>query len=165
MKIKTLKKKQLIAELKHAILAIVKAEKFKSTPLDLLENPTKESIINAIMSSERIYFKKNVNLRFISGYDERFIRENRFKENWANIHPDPNATGYFVQLYFAASHISNFILVSVDRGRALLPLPKSSTNLEVSPLDYKVAQIHDRLNSLNEYMTRSKLQISGNFTK
>ncbi len=118
-----------------------------------------------VNDTETIYFKKNVNLRFISGYDERFVQENRFKENWANIHPDSNATGYYIQLYFSSSHLSNFILVSVDGGRALLPLPKSRTNLEVSPLDYKVAQIHDRLSSLNEYMARSELQISSAFNQ
>lgn len=107
-----------------------------------------------------MFFNKDVNLRFVSGYDERFIQQSKFVETWANKHPDPNASGYFVQLYFASSHIANFILVSVDGGRALLPLPKGDTNLEVSPLDYKVAQIHNKLGRLDEYMARSSMRVS-----
>lgn len=174
---KSVQKKQLIKDLKAAIVAIVKVDKFKSKPLELSDFPSKANILNVIMSSdsvddwsstgydtvtnsESIYYKKNVNLRFVSGYDDKYIQQNGFIEPWANKHPDPKATGYFVQLYFASSHINNFILVSVDGGRALLPLPKSFTNLEVFPLDYKIAQIHDKLGSLNEYMSRSNLKIS-----
>lgn len=170
-------KNRFIADLKEAITTILNAQKFKSIPSELSDPPTKEKIFNAIMASdsvddwssagydtisntETIFYKKNVNLRFVFGFTEGHIQQAKFIEKWANKHPDAKATGYFIPLYFGYSHISNFILVSVDGGRALLPLPKSDTCLEVSPLDYKVAQIHDKLGSLNEYMSRSSLGIS-----
>jgi hypothetical protein len=40
-----------------------------------------------------------------------------------------------------------------------LPLPKSSLNLTVEPLYYKVAQIHDPTRNLDEYMVRSGLRL------
>lgn len=170
-------KLQVITDLKLAITTILKFQEFKSTHQDFLDHPSREHVFNAIMASdssddwskgcfddisrtETMFFKKNVNLRFVYAYDERFIQQADFKEDWANMHRNPNATGYFVQLYFASTHILNVILVSVDGGQALLPIPKCDENRFVSLLDYKVAQIFDKTGLLDEYMTRSGLQIS-----
>ncbi|MBW2194336.1 MAG: hypothetical protein JRF37_01855 [Deltaproteobacteria bacterium] len=54
--------------------------------------------------------------------------------------------------------IDRFILVSVDGGRAELPLPNPAT-LEVDPLVYKVAQVFDEHNNLEEYMSRAGLRV------
>lgn len=104
-------------------------------------------------------FKRDVNLRFETSYENDGIQCEDFKEEWANRFPDPHATGVFCDLYYAASRIERFVLVSVDGGRALLPLPKSALDLRVPALTYKVAQIHDTLGSLDGYMLRSGLRV------
>jgi len=160
---------------------ITQTVKFKKQPFSLPINPSKDDIFNIIMASdpkndwtwaknagspdkEIRYFKHNVNLRFESANDKSDVVMEDFREPWANCHPDPKATSYQYHCYFGSTIIYTFILVSVDGGwRARLPLPKSREELVVSPLDYKVAQIHDQqLNSLDEYMSRSGLRVEGN---
>jgi len=152
-------------------------EKFNNNGIELSANPSKKDIFNIIMSSdskndwhraeiterwkkEMRYFNRNVNLRF--EMDEDGIVMENFREEWANRHPDSKATSYEYCLYFNSTLIHAFILVSVDGGWAKLPMPKSLNKLVVSPLDYKVAQIHYRLNSLDEYMNRSGLRVGRN---
>jgi hypothetical protein len=48
--------------------------------------------------------------------------------------------------------------VFVDGGTAELPVPDPAT-LEVAPLDYKVAQIFDENNTLEEYMAKAGLSV------
>ncbi len=109
-------------------------------------------------------YKKDMNLRFEVKYEEDGIQSENFNEPWANSFPDPSATGYWCGLYYGATLIQRFILISVDGGRALLPLPKTRSgdtifpNL-VLPLDYKVAQIHDSLDTLQEYMSLAGLYV------
>lgn len=164
----------LVSTLKNAVKPIVEFEKYRTTTMPpLSSNPSREDIMNAIMSSdseddwervairweETVYFKKNVNLRFEMEFNENGTQYENFKEPWANKHPDPNASGYWCKLYYGATHIDSYILVSVDGGRALLPLPKSINELTINPLSYKVAQIHDSLGTLNQYMARSGLTL------
>lgn len=56
------------------------------------------------------------------------------------------------------------IIVSVDGGRASLPIPrqKGITNniTEFLPLDYKYAQIIDTQGTLDNYMWRAKLTLA-----
>ena len=81
-----------------------------------------------------------------------------FKEPWANSHSDPTANSYWYNLYYDNALIERFVLVSVDGARAELPLPKASTT-EVEPLIYKVAEIFDEGNTLEEYMEKSGLSL------
>lgn len=151
-------------------------EKYTDKQSVLSSSPSRQEIFEAIISSdskedwdssgsigatggETRYFKKNVNLRFELSYGEDGIQCKDFKENWANKHPDQKATGYWHHLYFGSTLIDSFILVSVDGARASLPVPRSPQDLVVSPLYYKVAQIHDTLGTLDEYMIRSGLRL------
>ena len=105
-----------------------------------------------------IFLKEDPRLRFYCKCSDEGIQNENFKEEWANKHADPNATGYWYDLYYDGNLIERFILVSVDGGRARLPVPNWETK-KVSQLDYKVAQIHDILKSLEQYMLRSKLEV------
>lgn len=143
--------------------------------IDLAVNPTRENIEAAIVRSDAgrdwkrhvdgvrsiTSYQRDVNLRFEVTYDDEGTQNADFREPWANRHPDPNATGYWCRLYYGSSLIETFILVSVDGGRAMLPLPTSGEDREhpgaVKSLNHKVAQIHDTLGSLDEYMRRSGL--------
>ena len=107
------------------------------------------------------YYKDDVNLRFeVNQNEEAYYHNKDFQEEWANQHADRKAHSYFVRLYYNATLIEQFTLIYVDGGRASLPMPKSREDLTVDPLDYKVAQIHDGLNTLDDYMGRSNLEIS-----
>ena len=173
---KAAQKTSLVDSLKKGIELIVSLEKHTHTQSLLSASPSRQEIFEAIISSdskddwassgvigatagETIYFKKNVNLRFELSYGEDGVQCQDFKETWANKHPDQSATGYWHHLYFCSTLIDSFILVSVDGARASLPVPKHPQDLVVSPLYYKVAQIHDTLGTLDEYMIRSGLRL------
>ena len=83
-----------------------------------------------------------------------------FKEPWANKHPDPSATGYYARLYYGPTLLKTYILVSVDGGRATLPLPDRET-LQVTPEAYFVASLFDSIGTLDQYMGRSGLTVAG----
>jgi hypothetical protein len=102
-------------------------------------------------------------LRFEINYTRAGTQADDFQEPWASRHPDPHATGYWCQLYYGASLIGQYVLVSVDGGRAMLPLPSLGADRQhpgpVTILEYKIAEIHDSLGTLKEYMTRSGLVV------
>jgi hypothetical protein len=92
---------------------------------------------------ETRYFKQDVNIRFEIENGEENTANKDFKEPWANKFPNPSASSYYCKLYYAATCIEVFLLVFVDGARASLPLPNSSIDLSVEPLEYKVAEIHN----------------------
>ena len=142
-----------------------------------LPNPSQDNIRQAIMQSDPISdwshgnldwkrvttYKKDVNLRFEIDFTEKGTQREDFKAEWANRHPDPQATGYWCDLYYGQTQVERFLLVSVDGGRAMLPIPIFGEDRmrpdQVLPLDYKVAEIHDTIATLSEYMARSGLTI------
>jgi hypothetical protein len=168
-------KASLEKALYNAIHPIIQLAQSTAQKTILSANPSHEDIFNVIMSSDskddwkrqeiehlyknNIYYKSNVNLRFEISYTDEGLHLENFEEEWANKHPDKRASSYWCVLYFNSTIIKTFILVSVDGSRALLPLPKSSLNLTVEPLYYKVAQIHDPTRNLDEYMVRSGLRL------
>lgn len=105
------------------------------------------------------FLKEDPSLRIRVRWDDEGVHVRDFKEVWANKYPDPIANSYWYELSYDGALIERFILVSVDGARAELPLPDRNT-LEVDPLIYKVAEIFDELNTLEEYMRRSGLSIN-----
>jgi|SRR6266568_6658347 len=146
-------------------------------PLNLAANPTRENIERVILESNPVddwnhhsdakrsiaSYKRDLNLRFEIEYTDEGVQRENFKEPWANRHPDPSATGYWCNMYYGATLVKRYILVSVDGGRVMLPIPKKGAKNvrpnQVLPFEYKVAQIHDTLRALDEYMKRSGLSI------
>ncbi|MEZ5492423.1 MAG: hypothetical protein R3F50_19245 [Gammaproteobacteria bacterium] len=140
--------------------------------------PTRERIEQAILDSNPqedwnrtgdinrsvISYNRDHNLRFEVHYTDEGKQNADFKEPWANRHPDQHATGYWCNLYYGATLIERFILVSVDGGRAMLPIPKDGEDGmrpdRILPLDYRIAQIHDTIGNLDEYIRRSDLHVS-----
>ena len=108
--------------------------------------------------------KDDVNLRLVMKHTGEGVQREDFKADWANRHPDPSATGYWCDIYYCSTHVSRTILVSVDGGRALLPVPRQEGAegklTEVLLYDYRIAQIFDSLGTLDEYMRRSGLTIA-----
>jgi hypothetical protein len=109
--------------------------------------------------AEMAVFKNDPALRIEVTYNNESVHNFDFREGWANKFPDPHATSYYY-LYYSATRLKEFILASVDGGRARLPLPNSATDLSVDPLEYKIAKIFDRFNTCNEYMKRAGLYLA-----
>jgi len=108
--------------------------------------------------SSEAFLKEDPRLRFRMRYDEEGIHNDNFVEPWANNHPDSSATSYWCNLLYNGDLIERYILVSIDGGRAIMPLPDRNTlKVNLLTLEYKVAEIFDDLNSLEEYIKRAKL--------
>lgn len=109
-------------------------------------------------ASER-FLKEDPRLRFRAKFTDDGIQNSDFKESWANSHPDSHATGYWYELYYDGAFLDRVLLVSVDGCRANIP-PPSSTSGKIERYEYCVAQIHDTLGTLDQYISRSKLQVA-----
>jgi len=108
--------------------------------------------------SAEAFLKEDPRLRIRVRRDDVGIHIKNFNESWATKHPDSTATSHWYDLYYDSALIDRFTLVSVNGGQAELPMPDTDT-LEVDPLIYKVAQIFDEHNTLEEYMSKSGLSI------
>lgn len=104
------------------------------------------------------FLKEDICLRIRARLDDEGKCAESFHEKWAINYPDPNASSHWHDLLYDGALIERFVLVSVDGGRADLPLTIFKT-LEVEPLVYKIAQIFDQKNTLDEYMDRSGLSV------
>ncbi len=87
--------------------------------------------------------KHDVNLRLNINYLDEGVQCDDFTEEWANRHPNPSATGYWCDIYYGSTRVFRTILVSVDGGRAMLPIPRqigvNEKVTEVLPFDYRIA--------------------------
>ena len=108
--------------------------------------------------AEEAFLKEDPRLRVRVRWDDEGKHNDNFKEEWANKYPDPRASSYWYDLSNDGALIERFILVSVDGARAELPIPDINT-LVIQPLPYKIAQIFDELNTLDEYILRSGLTV------
>ena len=95
------------------------------------------SVASSDSEQEVFVFAGDVNLRICIGSTE----EELFDESWARNFPDKNAKRVHGCVYYGSSPVYQFLLIAVDGHRALLPMPKSSTELVVSNLDYSIACI------------------------
>ena len=119
--------------------------------------------VSTSVSSE-YFLKEDPRLRFRARHTEDGVQNSDFKDPWANCHPNKHAAGYWHELYFDGNFIEQFILVAVDGARAMLPPPNFETN-KIEPLDYRIAEIFDVCNTLDEYIRRSGLEVSINITR
>jgi hypothetical protein len=104
--------------------------------------------------TRRAVFKLDVELYIVSHY-ERDKHNDNFQEKWANSHPDAHAESYYFHIYYGASLVRSVILVVVDGGRALLPIPDQKS-MTPKHLDFRVAEIFDHART-HEYMDRAGL--------
>jgi len=128
--------------------------------LDLLleTNPSADWHRIALTWSTQVFLKEDPRLRFHSTLKEEGIQNSDFQEQWANRHPDSKACGIWHDLYYDGCLIERFILVSVDGARAEIPPPDSNTG-RITRLAYQVARINDVLNTVDEYIRRSGLEV------
>lgn len=108
-------------------------------------------------SSEH-FLKEDPRLRFRAKFGEDGVQCEDFREEWANRHPDSSATGYWYDLYYDGAFLDRIILVAVDGARAMIPPPDFTTK-KIKQYNYRVAQIHDSIGTLDEYISRSGLEV------
>jgi len=109
-----------------------------------------------------VIYRKDTHLKF-KHHDDRDIQNQNFIAKWANKFPDPKAVGYYFHLYHYDTIIHSFVLVYVDGCRALLPVPKSHTELTVSRLDYAAAVINGDKQTTDSYMERAGITINAGY--
>ena len=167
----------LVKTLEKAIKPILTLRQAVQTSVPLKDEPSVDNINNHILRSKpksdwhvnslcwksTVTYKKDVNLRAEINYNDGGIQQQSFEAPWANCFPDKSATGYWCDVYFGLSHIERTILVGVDGGRAMLPIPIKNditgNYIVVEPFDYKIAEIFDTSDSLYQYFQKSGLKL------
>jgi hypothetical protein len=102
--------------------------------------------------------KEDPRLRVTIHYDERGVHEDDFQEPWANGFPDPKARSYWAEITYDRAMLDRLVIVSVDGGRAILPMPKSRVDLVVGKLKYRVAELFDEAATFQQYFSRAGLR-------
>ena len=102
--------------------------------------------------------RADVDLRIEQQHNDEEDPLRDFHEEWANCHPDPSAHRVFFTIYYRATPVHRFMLVSVDGGRALLPLPEVRTR-NVRRERYELARAVDTSHTLDDYLQRSQLEV------
>jgi hypothetical protein len=82
-------------------------------------------------------YTKDVSLRIVVDQKE----DMPFREPWATQFPDGNAFRRPVFIEYALSRVQEMFFVNADGGRYMLPVPKSRTDLKITPFQYHVGKI------------------------
>jgi len=101
-------------------------------------------------------YKDDLNLRIERA---EYDKSNSFNEDWATGHPDSLAEKVNYTVKYGSSFIARKTLVSVDGGRATLPMPDVKTKKIVSSDDMNFAKIVDVGDRTDEYIERSGLTV------
>lgn len=83
-----------------------------------------------------------------------------FWEKWVETFPDPHAYKVIFDVFFNSSWIKTYILVSVDGGRATIPMPTTANSTTVALDDYMFARIVSP-DQLDEYIRRAGFFVPG----
>ncbi len=81
-----------------------------------------------------------------------------FDEQWATRHPDKKAHKVDYDVFYNCSFVKTVTLVSVDGGRATIPMPEKYGSSNILEDDYRFATIVSP-ERLDEYIQRSGLII------
>ena len=166
----------LVKVLIEAIKPILNIREDAASLKPLVDDPSIDNIRHHILSSDSkkdwslrsidskstSIYGQNVNLRIEINYTEDGTQCSDFKETWANSFLNSNATGYWCDIYYGQTHIDRTVLVSVDGGMALLPLPRNLNSkdelIAVEPYDYRIAELFDSQETLYRYFRNSGLE-------
>jgi hypothetical protein len=102
-------------------------------------------------------YRPNLSITMAWGLDSN----KNFREEWANQFPDPQASSEFVDIVFNGALVFRLMYVTVDGGRAFLPLPEPN-GATVSEEEYDLVRvIHELTNGVpfDDYFSRAKFQI------
>lgn len=99
-------------------------------------------------------YKNDLNLRI-----ERSPEDREFNEEWAKNFPDKNARAEDYKVFYNNSFVDEKMLVSVDGSRAILPLPKSESDLTVTAANVNFARIVNVGSQFDDYLSESNFSI------
>jgi hypothetical protein len=111
---------------------------------------TEEQVLNMVLSSEPevfkyddstgvFFLKSDVSLRIVFERGEESDEE--FHEPWVANFPDRRGTRQPVYIYYGQTRVMDVPCVYVDGGRHVIPLPRSATDLTITPFRYHVGRI------------------------
>src|SRR5215210_4154298 len=105
--------------------------------------------------SKRVFtYKKDLNITIRREYFD----DSSFAEDWANGFFKPPSRFMF-DIYYGASFVESLYFVALDEHRAEVPLPKSAAELVITPYQYAVVRIADRVDTLDSYMGRAGITV------
>jgi hypothetical protein len=106
-------------------------------------------------------YRPDVNLRAEITYDEEGTHCENFSEAWTRTFPNKSARSRYVRVWYGQTPIKVYILVSVDGGRAYLPLPdlNSDNGYIVSKEQYFIASLFDTIDTLDRYMRMAEFSV------
>ena len=110
-------------------------------------------------------YKEDPDLRIEHAHSSEYLHSDDFRENWASKFPDSHASSYYYDLYYGPTRIRRIVLVHVDGGRAILPMPQSAVDLSIEEISFNVARIFDNLGTLDDYFHRSGFELVGDQSK
>ncbi|HHF2952144.1 TPA: hypothetical protein ACPJ0E_001745 [Vibrio diabolicus] len=136
-----------------------------------MQNYSVDSIIGLVLNSNTDDWQYDANTGiYVFKHDVRLnIKPEgeyvNFNEQWAIEFPDPNASRAIHSICFGNSKVKEYFLVSVDGGKAYLPLPNSATNLSVTHEQYSLAYLvhyagSNCLYSFEDYFKRAGLVVA-----
>ncbi|EJG0897479.1 TPA: hypothetical protein NGR01_003625 [Vibrio parahaemolyticus] len=136
-----------------------------------MQNYSVDSIINLVLNSTAGDWQHDANTGiYVFKHDVRLNIKpegeyEEFNEPWVTAFPNPNASRAIHSIYFDNIKIKEYFLVSVDGGRAYLPLPHSATNLSVTHEQYSFAHLvhyagSNCLYSFEDYFKRAGLVVA-----
>lgn len=130
-----------------------------------LPNSGNERKIEARGHNNRASYKHDLAIGVAWGLT---INDN-FKEDWANIHPDPKASSHYLDFFYNGMLVFRTIYVVIDGGRSYMPLPKRQDNPDgtvswvINNKTYEFFRIFNDLQGFDtqysSYLSRSKIQI------
>lgn len=125
----------------------------------LLSSDAEEDWMHSIRDTKSVAFYVNdVDLRIEYGFQDSDVHDSDFSDTWTQKFTDPQATSYYVHLLYRATVIKEFLLVYVDGGNSLLPIPVPGTR-DVQRPAYCVARIIDGGSSLDASMEEAGLRV------
>ncbi len=133
-------------------------EKEKGMRLDEIERVLAESSREDWVRTEELkncVYKKDVNLRIESDFDSA----EPFSESWATKLPDSNARTVEYTVWYGDTRVVRKTLVSVDGGRAELPMPKSATELVVDSASVNFARVVTIIDTVDEYLGKCGISV------
>ena len=111
------------------------------------ETESGQSYLTVTSHSDIAIFMPHLSISLAFGYEWR----QDFKEHWANKFLEPFASGCFLDLLYSGVLVFRTHYVSVDGGRAYLPLPRSSDQLIV-PANYaQLICLLDHLRGISDF--------------
>jgi hypothetical protein len=137
-------------KLEKALQQLADAEEYDWEHLSLLERIGR--------APQEVWVNKNDCRVRIEEMPYEDSESRKFEEEWTKRFPDKKAFRSEYVVYFGSSPIYRTMLVSVDGGRATLPL-ESLTTKKVDSRDYAVALAVNQPNSkFHDYFKRAKLK-------